>query len=75
MKFFPTYHNRHPSHALTRDGADGLDHWHRCAACGATDAAGDGRLAEPCVRPLAPGDVVTLKSGALTLVQPGKSNA
>lgn len=38
----------HPSHRLTRDGADGLDHWHSCLGCGATDAPGDGRLAEPC---------------------------
>jgi uncharacterized protein YodC (DUF2158 family) len=63
MKFYPPLRDLHPSHTITRDGVDDMTTWHRCAVCGATDAAGDGRLAEPCVRPLAPGDVATLKSG------------
>lgn len=48
MKFYPPLRDLHPSHTITRDGADDMTTWHRCAVCGATDAAGDGRLAEPC---------------------------
>lgn len=64
MKFYLSLRAPHPSHTITRDGGDDMTTWHKCAACGATDAAGDGRLAKPCVRTFVPGDVVMLKSGS-----------
>lgn len=59
----------HATHRLTRDGADGLDHWHRCMSCGATDAPGDGRLAERCGAPT--GAATPLDPRALALGQAG----